>query len=218
MSATHAKSHGDKMERIGAILGVVLLLIVLIYTYFNRTVQEWFNYAVYIGLFVFVIITTIIIYNIIQHGFSKSSWKTIGLFLSLPLLSLTGGFSYYAFGVGIKDLFLWLISTSHTISGSIVYTILLCLAIGIILFFFRLKRRVIYGFVETVTGLIVAGHRVYSNFEIDIQNPDFYLAILTAGIFLVVRGIDNMHQGWITNPKDPWAVKIYSKFFRKERI
>ena len=35
-------------------------------------------------------------------------------------------------------------------------------------------------------------------------------AMLTAGVYLVVRGLDNVHQGLTKDPKDPIGTKLFS--------
>ncbi|MBL8677297.1 MAG: hypothetical protein JNJ47_07790 [Alphaproteobacteria bacterium] len=84
------------------------------------------------------------------------------------------------------------------------------------LFIFRLKRRAIYGVVEAITGLVVASYRVYSDYPFDLKDPGFYLALLTAGIFLIVRGFDNIHQGLVNNPKGTLAIKMHNRYFLKK--
>jgi hypothetical protein len=68
--------------------------------------------------------------------------------------------------------------------------------LGAAFFMFRLKQRLLYGLTEALAGIAVAAHRV--SLERDAGLPTdtgFYFAVLTAGVYLVVRGLDNMHQG-----------------------
>ena len=69
------------------------------------------------------------------------------------------------------------------------------------LFLFRYYCRSIYGLSETLVGLIVAASRVWNN-DIPASDPSLYLAILTAGVYLVVRGLDNIYQGIVSQPRD----------------
>ncbi len=204
----------EKWEKIGAIVGSALLLTSYIYTFNNRKPIEWFGFGLFIGFFVFIILLCFYVYDLFKNGFKKPTFKTIIVGVLFPITCLTAGMSYYSIGVSLKDSFLWLVSVSHTIQGTIIYIILLCLILGISLFYFRLKRRVTFGFIETLTGLLIAGYKAYSDFDKGMQNTDFYLAILTASIFLVVRGADNMHQGWNAEKKDPFAMWVYRKLFR----
>ena len=84
----------------------------------------------------------------------------------------------------------------------------LVLIIGIAFFALRLKRRFIYGFLEVISGMCIAAHKVYSegslNLNLIVSEPVF-IGVLTGGIYLVVRGLDNMYQGLNT---DPWGQRV----------
>ena len=74
----------------------------------------------------------------------------------------------------------------------------IAILLSIISFLFRLKFRFTYGFIEVVVGVAVIfskTERPVRNLS-EIINPDFLLLILTAGIFLIVRGIDNMYTDY----------------------
>jgi hypothetical protein len=54
-----------------------------------------------------------------------------------------------------------------------------------------------------MAGILVATHRSYSSPDlIAIVNTEFLLFLLTAGIYLVVRGLDNIHTGITKEPRD----------------
>lgn len=76
-----------------------------------------------------------------------------------------------------------------------VVTGLMTLSFGGIFFLFRLKQRFLYGCTEAIVGVLVGMHRVtleqWSGMP---RSSGFYLALLTAGVYLVVRGLDNIHQ------------------------
>jgi hypothetical protein len=114
---------------------------------------------------------------------------------------------YYAMGVTLKDAFFWVArpSPGHLFSTPVV--VLSTLAVGAILFFFRQKLRAFYGLTEVIIGLKVATNRAAASEQVaSLQDPDFYLALLTAGIYLVVRGLDNMREGMFGDKaRDPWA-------------
>jgi hypothetical protein len=63
-------------------------------------------------------------------------------------------------------------------------------------FFIRLKWRFVYGVSEACAGVVVASQRFYTEAIVGHLSsaPPIVLAILTAGVYLVVRGADNMHQ------------------------
>lgn len=71
----------------------------------------------------------------------------------------------------------------------------LTLTIGAALFFIRLKFRCLYGSTEVIVGVAVGYFqvaKVNSNIPLD---ESFFVPFLTAAIYLVVRGLDNMHAG-----------------------
>ena len=80
------------------------------------------------------------------------------------------------------------------------------LALGLALFAIRRRYRSTYGAVEVVIGVVVALTQT-----VDVLNSGraidghFVLAMLTAGVYLVVRGLDNVDQGLEKTPSDPTA-------------
>ncbi|MDN7182231.1 hypothetical protein M0D69_30290 [Caballeronia sp. SEWSISQ10-4 2] len=73
------------------------------------------------------------------------------------------------------------------------------LVASVVLFLFRLKARCVYGCSEAVAGLYAAQNVATG----DIHGPAFFFALLTAGVYLCVRGLDNKHQGATKPPLDP---------------
>jgi hypothetical protein len=71
------------------------------------------------------------------------------------------------------------------------------------LFSFRLGFRAIYGLSEAAVGLWVGVGRVNT----DAAGSALIIPILTASVYLMVRGFDNIHQGLTKDPKDPMATK-----------
>ncbi|VXC20525.1 conserved membrane hypothetical protein [Pseudomonas sp. 8BK] len=67
---------------------------------------------------------------------------------------------------------------------------------GVFFFVFRLKWRVTYGVSEAMAGIAIATLRAHDQGDWWPSNDvNFYVIILTAGVYLVVRGLDNIHQG-----------------------
>jgi hypothetical protein len=84
------------------------------------------------------------------------------------------------------------------------------LAIGLVLYWIRVKFRFAYGATEAAVGVIFAVYRIFPAELAIPPDPSFYLALLTASVYLVVRGADNMHQGW-NERKDPlvrWVLRM----------
>lgn len=94
------------------------------------------------------------------------------------------------------------------LSASIVF------GVGFTLFFVRRKLRSMYGTVEVMVGVLVALMQsldvVSTGHPIDGR---FWLALMTAGAYLVVRGLDNLEQGLTATPKDPVA-RVIRRFLR----
>jgi len=70
---------------------------------------------------------------------------------------------------------------------------------GASLFLVRLRYRSVYGLTEVAVGLYLGwdkGAEVVGPLSVASSNRTFLLAMLTASIYLVVRGFDNMHVGW----------------------
>ena len=64
-----------------------------------------------------------------------------------------------------------------------------------LLFVFRLRWRAFYGITEVVVGFLVVMHNAILFYEEGLKSNSFLVAVLTAGIYFMVRGLDNWHQG-----------------------
>jgi hypothetical protein len=63
-----------------------------------------------------------------------------------------------------------------------------------LLFWLRLKFRMIYGITEARLGLVVAYRLGSAATEVvPLRDPSFLIGFLTASVYLVVRGLDNVH-------------------------
>lgn len=134
------------------------------------------------------------------------------LFFAIPLASLIVGLGLYGTGVGTIDLFEWSLKTEKWKPLGIAMTTAYTLGAGGFLFAFRYSTRALYGLTEVAAGVAVAVHRVISPSKIDLNDLGLHLALLTAGIYLVVRGFDNIHQGLTKDPIDPVAAYLLKKF------
>jgi hypothetical protein len=91
--------------------------------------------------------------------------------------------------------------------------------IGLLLFGFRSQFRCLYGISEVVAGLVVAQSQVLAIAPgIALLNSAVLLPLLTAAVYLVVRGLDNMKEGW-TGVKPDMAVRfVKRKFVRQPAV
>jgi hypothetical protein len=113
------------------------------------------------------------------------------LAVGIPIV-ITLIFSFY---ISLKDAYMWAISpTFGRYQKAFLVALISCL-LAYSLFIFRLYKRTIYGMTELLVGLLVSVHHALSINTINNVDPTFFLAILTAGVYLMVRGFDNMHVG-----------------------
>ncbi|WP_382170376.1 hypothetical protein [Hydrogenophaga luteola] len=131
----------------------------------------------------------------------------------IRILSSAVPFAVATYGVGVAahDAYPWL-STELSKQGPIVVG-LMVLLFGLFLFAVRQWSRVLYGASEIMVGVVVAVYRHVPGSSI--WTPDAFLLLLTAGIYLVVRGLDNIQQGASRNPPDP-ITRLWRRFFRRD--
>jgi len=119
----------------------------------------------------------------------------IKVFAFTYFIPVAGGFYYYSLFALLRDVALFAFNLS-SIYESVVLTAIFTTASGIILYVFRQRQRVLYGLSEALVGVMAAVSHVTSGAPHDqIGNLGLYLGVLTAGIYLVVRGLDNVDQG-----------------------
>jgi hypothetical protein len=122
---------------------------------------------------------------------------------ALVLLCITLGVTFTVFGMALtigatafmRVFELAMQGGAASRSVMVVGTALATAAVGTAFFIFRLRQRLVYGATEAVAGISIAAHRMSIEPTPGIPtDTGFYFAVLTAGIYLVVRGLDNMHQ------------------------
>jgi hypothetical protein len=112
----------------------------------------------------------------------------------------------------------WVTDPQKSTSLKVTVVIAMTLVSSVALFYFRLKLRFVYGCSEVCFGFIVAVARTTSDAASNsVASPTFLLAMLTASVYLIVRGLDNMHQGASKAPLDPFWIYIKSKIKIKEK-
>jgi hypothetical protein len=193
----------------------VICLTSIPYTILNRTFDDFIRYSAYISGASLTLILGIIFFFSLK-GSKQSKFEIFFSIGSVALATLFAGPIYYSIIAAFKDLYLWIQSPSVSREWAIILAVVLTIILGFSLFFFRLKFRSIYGFTEALVGLGVAVQKVSSENSLEITNSSFYLAILTASVYLFVRGLDNIHQGLTKEPFDPYGQKLYAYFNRKK--
>ncbi|MBK9284048.1 MAG: hypothetical protein IPM51_06970 [Sphingobacteriaceae bacterium] len=198
------------------ILGLCITVVSIIYCLNARTWEEIIKYVSYVASGLFIVFFLIIVTSVLRSGITKNDFKSFVYALPLVILLLFFmGLSNYSLFVGIKDIFLWIMSPSLSKTSTVILTSIFTLGLGSALFYFRLRMRTIYGLTEAAIGIVVAGNRALSQID-QFVSTDFYLAILTASVYLIVRGFDNIHQGLIKEPIDPYGKKLF--VFLQRRI
>lgn len=125
--------------------------------------------------------------------------------------SLFVGLVWYSLGAACVDGYHWVVNMKPTQNKqhSTVLVSLAVLMLGACFFWARLRLRFVYGATEAGLGISFAAHRYGAESSISLPSETgFYFAVMTAGVYLVVRGMDNMHQAWIEQ-KDPLTRIIY---------
>ena len=101
------------------------------------------------------------------------------------------------FGLGLIEVYKWLpVETSIKTTA---FTGVFALILGGACFNFRKKYRAYWGATEVATGFLIVIHRTM-NTPTALNQPDieYMIAVLTAGIYLMVRGFENIDQGLST--------------------
>lgn len=120
------------------------------------------------------------------------------------LIGAAVGYLVGSLGSGVVLLGLWIYQKWGVYSSYEQMLILTAFAVfgaGFFLFKFREWDRSLYGLTEVFCGMFVPAYKLFSNHSMAIEvgletlNFDFYIFALTAGVYLVVRGLDNINQG-----------------------
>lgn len=155
--------------------------------------------AVSFGFFLLMLISAILTFR--RDGL-RQIIKAIRDSWFVFLLAFLPSIFAYSVLVAFLDLQTWIATLSGT-SLRATTTAALVLFLGATCFLLRLHARVLYGLAEVVVGVTVALRRIdISKIGQVATDPELALALLTASIYLIVRGFDNIHQGLTREPKD----------------
>ncbi|MDB5825668.1 MAG: hypothetical protein JWR21_4372 [Herminiimonas sp.] len=186
----------------------------LTYAIYNRSEADWKTYPLWITIAGTVAVWAWVTrrWQDVIKMYPRRPWLRfqMAIFAVPQMVALTVAF-YYGIVVAIQDAGTFvagqLASGPNATKAALITMITLASGVG--LFWFRLSFRLLYGFSEALVGVLVAGHRITTS----LSSVDLYLAILTAGVYLVVRGLDNMHIGW-KNPLDPVSRRLVATLSR----
>lgn len=201
-----------KKHKILASIILIYIFSSTIYTLCTDDMHDIMLHTFYISIFVSIIILGFFIETFFFDSKRKLSERDAAdlIFLLFLLFAIfLESFILYVLYI-FTSYVITLISNNASHFLTILYKynhvtmiIFFTLFFGIFLYIFKIKFRLIYGVTELVVGLIVSAIRTIQEpmdqFLIDYK---FHLAILTAGIYLVVRGIDNIYEGYKEESKD----------------
>lgn len=176
------------------------------YAIYSRTLDDFIFYvgrvACFVVLLLFFWVVTQRMSSTLKGGRAPRAIpiKTfVKFFGAIALISIPVGVLYYSLGVVLIDAWSNLKNWKALIEQrpiALAVGTFAVLTMGLLFFWFRLRARFIYGASEALAGIAFATHRLAREPDITLPSDDsFYFAVLTAGVYLIVRGLDNMHQG-----------------------
>lgn len=184
-------------------IAVPFLLGVVSYAITHRTLEQLLTESFPIAGFL----------AFISYGFFVMRWSLFGLprisvhLVLLPILYLPAVIAsltliYYGLWVALKDGYVWVQHQSPPRGFFVTLIGISVVVVGYALFLFRLRARFFFGMTEAVTGLVIALRNIPSDADPVLWSSEIFLVMLTAGVFLIVRGFDNMHTGLKSEHRD----------------
>lgn len=170
----------------------------IIYAITTGTAEQFLSYGPATYGVIAVILNALGVFFLLQNRAHKpltvprvckaAAFITVG---AMPLSLL-----YYSLGAVLIDLLNFRSGQQHwSPSHMQAVTAALTVIVGVCFFWFRLRQRLLYGLSEALVGVAITIHRAGLEKAVAIPlDSSFYYAILTAGVYLLVRGLDNMHQ------------------------
>jgi hypothetical protein len=189
---------------------LAMIAFVIGYGVMDRHISDFRHYPVLLGIGFTLVVLFLNAVVWFGNSVPMPDWKRLIKKLPRAFLALVGAsLFYYSIGVLVVDTTKWLVNPNSRTPISILLTMTATVTSGGLLFAFRLRARCIYGFSEALAGVTVVVHRVVTtDSKTAVYDVGFFLAILTAGIYLVVRGLDNIHQGLTKEPFDTYSLRF----------
>ena len=199
------------------IVGSVFIAAAVVHAYRTRAIDDILVQSrpvmIALGVVMLLIATVVLFADPPRVTLAKAVQAIIPVLIILAAMAVAAvvlGAIFYSVGVSVHDIYLWIRSDMsgppQTSSLRLVMVVALPLAAGALLFWFRLRFRAIYGLSEAAVGLWMGG-RMIGGSTTTSASVEFILPILTASVYLMVRGFDNVYQGLSlkSDPKDPMA-------------
>ncbi|WP_165067555.1 hypothetical protein [Paludisphaera rhizosphaerae] len=120
------------------------------------------------------------------------------------VLAAVCGALFYFLAASTGDVADWYLR--YSFANPTVGQVSMCLVLPIIggaFYLFRKKAKVVYGMTEVAAGIYAATSRIFSDaMERNYSRGDIYLILLTAGVYLIVRGYSNIEEGLRAGPEE----------------
>lgn len=184
----------------------VPMLAAVAHAVMTRTVDDFVRYPLYFAVPASIAVYVGLVYEWWKSMPRKASMDAVWIAIMIPIGLYVLSAGYYAIGASIKDAYFWLQALALSREQKIALTVGVTLGAGLVLFFFRKYFRSTYGLSEAIVGLVVAADHVKDHLDKGGTDSGLYLALLTAGVYLVVRGLDNVDQGRKTDPLALWLL------------
>jgi hypothetical protein len=188
---------------------LITAVVSIIYSVRTRTLEDYLLYAGMLAVPHAIYFAYISLPLIRTPGSQKDKLLGIITLVNAPFTGFTTAAFYYSIAAAASDVFRWLVLPAHQSMAANVAIGLATLGVGAVLFFVRLRYRSIYGLTEVSAGMFIAAFRFSVMESVSaLADPNVLIFLLTAGVYLVVRGLDNIHQGLTKDPHDRFAVAL----------
>lgn len=182
------------------LLTVCLLLSSVAYMASSRTFEEFLSATLPMVIFLNLSILAFFGMRWGIFGRPKINAHIILLPLYTTILSYIQSIIFYSAWIAVCDSYLLIHRLSPPRLLYVVLVGVLILLIGASLFFTRLKARFFFGLGEALLGFLIGISKIPVSADPITWNTDVVFVIMTASIFLIVRGFDNMHAGLSSHP------------------
>lgn len=204
-SSANKPESKDWAVKIEGALGVVISLAIIVCLAYAITTRGWqfFNLPLAVSTGFAVLSFILSVTSSAARGPALRLLSGVKAALGTILLGVV--VLSIIFGVILSLKQLWGYASIHIASTYKIPLLvgLLTFIVGAVFFLVRTVWRVTYGLSEVIAGVCIASYRAFGAEDwFSSVNLDLYLVVLTAGVYLVVRGLDNIFQG-LKQSNDP---------------
>lgn len=140
---------------------------------------------------------------------TREKWNYVFTFIGL-MLALLLGIQGLMLGIlyALYNFFVFIIHFGFIKAFYVAFIASLIFVFGCFFYYFRLKHRALYGVFEVLFSLLFIVHLISNYFENILGISNFLIGIATAGIYIIVRGMDNIQAALIDHKKDTYISKL----------